>query len=70
MVGTEGVPAEIVPMTFFLQIKQKIILILIQLRQKMQNLIFFKKWTYNKIELTSRNDDVMSNMRLLSDLQM
>ena len=40
MVGTEGVPAEIAPMTFFLQIKPKIILILIQLRQKKQNLIF------------------------------
>ena len=38
----------------FWQIKPKIILILIQLRQKLQNLIFLQKWTYNKIELTSR----------------
>ena len=34
MVGTEGIPAEIAPTAFFLQIKSKIILILIQLRQK------------------------------------
>ena len=38
----------------FWQIKPKIILILIQLGQKWQNLMFLKKWTCDKIDLTSR----------------
>ena len=54
---------------FFLQIKPEIILILIQLRQN-SKISFFLKWTYDKIELTSRPVIMSSDSGIISPVIM